>query len=221
MPGTGQRWRTRLLTEEQHRFLVRAYQKHTLRESINLLNSKFGLTLSKAQAKGYCDRNKIYAGSDGRRRWLASTFKTGHRPWNKGRKDWMKTKKGYPNIVSTQFKPGHVALNTKPTGSERINSYGYPEIKIDAINPYSGYRGVWQRKSFLVWEQANGPIPKGYAVVHVDGNRLNCALENLALLSRRELLALNGRIPGSNGVEIGKARIAQAKLLVAIDKRIT
>ena len=206
---TAQRWRNRLLTEEQHRFLVRAYRKHTLRESINLLNSKFGLTLSKAQAKNYCVSNQIYAGAVGRRRQESSRFKSGRRPWNKGKKGWLK--KSYAKMVATQFKPGKEPLNIKSMGSERINSCGYPEIKIDAINPYSGYRGVWQRKSCLVWEKANGPIPKGYAVVHMDGNRLNCALENLALLSRRELLALNGRTPGSNGVEIGKARIAQAK----------
>ena len=37
-----------------------------------------------------------------------------------------------------------------------------------------------------VWEQAHGPIPKGYNIMFRDGNRLNCSLDNLELVSRGE-----------------------------------
>jgi hypothetical protein len=37
-----------------------------------------------------------------------------------------------------------------------------------------------------IWENAHGPIPKGYMVHHIDHNPLNNALENLECVSRAE-----------------------------------
>ena len=37
-----------------------------------------------------------------------------------------------------------------------------------------------------VWEQANGEVPEGYVVAFRDGNRRNCSLDNLYLLSRAD-----------------------------------
>lgn len=41
----------------------------------------------------------------------------------------------------------------------------------------------------LVWEAANGPIPAGMCIDHIDGDRQNNVLSNLRLVS----MALNGR----------------------------
>lgn len=40
-----------------------------------------------------------------------------------------------------------------------------------------------------VWEYHNGEIPKGYHVHHIDGNRSNNMLENLALMRGRDHLS--------------------------------
>lgn len=37
-----------------------------------------------------------------------------------------------------------------------------------------------------VWEQANGPIPDGYVIHHINGNALDNRLENLAMLTSAE-----------------------------------
>jgi hypothetical protein len=42
-----------------------------------------------------------------------------------------------------------------------------------------------------LWEQEHGPKPAGACILFVDGDISNCVLENLALVSRSELLALN------------------------------
>jgi hypothetical protein len=38
----------------------------------------------------------------------------------------------------------------------------------------------------LVWERAHGPIPAGHKLAFRDGNHLNCALENLELLTNSD-----------------------------------
>ena len=38
----------------------------------------------------------------------------------------------------------------------------------------------------LIWEKANGPIPKNHVIHHRDGNKLNNSIENLECLSQAE-----------------------------------
>lgn len=48
----------------------------------------------------------------------------------------------------------------------------------------SSSRYVWlgkQREHRAVWEEANGPIPEGAVIHHIDGNPSNNALDNLML----------------------------------------
>jgi hypothetical protein len=42
----------------------------------------------------------------------------------------------------------------------------------------------WWLKHVVVWEEANGPLPKGQALIFADGNRHNCDLDNLILVPR-------------------------------------
>jgi len=41
----------------------------------------------------------------------------------------------------------------------------------------------------VIWEEHHGPIPKGMIVMFLDGNRQNCAIENLKMLTRKEARA--------------------------------
>ena len=105
-------------------------------------------------------------------------FKKGHIPWNKGMKGLDIGGK------DTQFKKGSAPHNYKPVGSERINKYGYIEVKV--LDPKK-----WSLKHRHVWEQENGRIPKDHIVVFKDGNRQNCNLSNLELISRAENMERN------------------------------
>ena len=51
------------------------------------------------------------------------------------------------------------------------------------------------RQHIQVWEAANGPIPEGYFIDHIDGNPLNDDLSNLALPKEN---SWNMRTPSSN-----------------------
>lgn len=107
---------------------------------------------------------------------VAHQFGRGHVPANKGKKMPPEL---YAKCAPTMFKKGRPSLNKKPVGSERVNVDGYIEIKVAEPNR-------WRLKNRVVWEQANGPIPPGYNVQFRNGNRLDCRLENLYLIDRRE-----------------------------------
>ncbi|MEN6630020.1 MAG: HNH endonuclease signature motif containing protein [Sulfuricella sp.] len=137
-------------------------------------------------------------------------FKPGQAPWNKG----VPYQAG-GRSVATRFQPGvrqGVAVSLwKPVGWLRINRDGYLERKInDDQPPYKRWRG----EHIVVWEAANGPLPKGHAICFKDGNRLNCELANLECVSRAALMARN--TVHRNGPEVA----AVSQLLGAIKRQI-
>jgi hypothetical protein len=43
----------------------------------------------------------------------------------------------------------------------------------------------------LVWESANGKVPKGHCITFLDKDGANCSLENLVLITKDENLQFN------------------------------
>lgn len=114
------------------------------------------------------------------------SFRKGNIPFTKGRKqvEWM-SPEGIEKTSRTRFKVGEKPKNWRPVGSERVDINGYVEVKVE-----EGLTG-WRQKHRVVWENANGPIPKGYNVMFKDGNRQNCTLENLHLVSNEDKMKQN------------------------------
>lgn len=76
------------------------------------------------------------------------------------------------------------------------------------------YQRKGKRLHRAVWEHHNGPIPKGYHVHHMDGDRSNNSIENLTLLEGHEHLSEHMSAP--ERVEHSKkliefARVAASK----------
>ena len=105
-------------------------------------------------------------------------FSKGHTPVNKGQK---MPEHVYERAKATMFKKGHVPMNHVSIGYERITRDGYVEVKVAEPNKFV-------LKHRRIWEQANGVIPDGYNVQFRDGNRQNCSIKNLYLISRSEQL---------------------------------
>ena len=108
-----------------------------------------------------------------------TSFKKGHVPWSKGTKGVLKPNK-------TSFKKGNIPHNTREMYSERLSKDGYIEIKV-GINKWIG-------KHRYTWEQHyKKKVPKGYAVLFLDGDNRNFEIDNLKIISRGALLILNRR----------------------------
>lgn len=70
-----------------------------------------------------------------------------------------------------------------PVGSE-ATTRGYVKVKIAEPN-------VWEYKHRLIWEEANGKIPRGYNLIFADGNSSNIRLDNLLLANNKEMIIMN------------------------------
>lgn len=109
------------------------------------------------------------------RGWLTGRtgcFEKGIEVWNKGLKGFCAegSEKGW-------FKKGSEPPRTRPVYSQRISKDGYIEIKMPNCRQ-------WQHKQRVVWREHFGEIPKSHIIAFKDGDKTNCDIENLEMITR-------------------------------------
>ena len=125
----------------------------------------------------------------GHPRVLAARFQPGSEPWNKGLTGFDAGGRSHETRFARGARNGVAASRWVPVGTVRIAKDGYLEIKV--ADEVRGVKRNWTLVHRVVWEQAHGPIPAGYAITFADGDRRNVALENLRLTPRADLMARN------------------------------
>lgn len=147
----------RRYTQEERDFFIDFVPGHSHKEIMEEFNRRFQPPIEQSQVKGYIANNKLNTGRTGR-------FPPGHVPQNKGKKV---SPEAYEKSKPTMFKKGNVPANRVPIGSEMMRADGYIWIKIR-----DGRKNAnWIQKHRYLWEQANGPIPRGKILVFADGDR--------------------------------------------------
>lgn len=114
----------------------------------------------------------------------------------------------YPGVH--KFRKGK-ATNCKPIGYESTRGKEFLWRK-------TAYPDVWKLVHHIVWENIYGKIPKGYKIMHLDGDKKNNVIENLALVSDAELLMLNIKDLKSKDKELTKSGLAVAKVMIKVNK---
>ena len=89
-------------------------------------------------------------------------------------KNWIKLSSNENYAINTDGEVANLKTGLLVRGSERN---GYLRITI-RNKQYSIHR--------LVWETFNEPIPEGYYIDHIDGNKSNNALSNLRLVTQSD-----------------------------------
>lgn len=186
-------------TDEQIKFVKENIKGTSYKKMTEMFNERFGTNLKLSTMNGFLKRNNFTNG-------LNAHFKKGQKAWNKGMKGLDLAGE---NGKKTQFKKGQNPVNYRPVGSERVNVDGYVEIKIADPNK-------WQLKHRFIWEKANGEFPKGHAIIFGDGDRFNFDLDNLILITRRQLLYLNNNNLIQNDAELTRTGIKIADILSKI-----
>lgn len=118
---------------------------------------------------------------------VATQFKPGLVPWNKGQHY-----QALGRSIGTQFKPGDRPHTWKPVGTLRVNADGYLQRKCSD----TGYPPRdWVAIHRLVWEAAHGPVPAGHVVVFLPGRKTvdeaAITLDAVECITRRQLMARN------------------------------
>jgi hypothetical protein len=142
-------------------------------------------------------------------------FREGHSSWNKS----MAFEAG-GRSSETQFKAGGRPANTQPIGTEVIDSYGYRKRKVRDDAPQGRADKNWRFVHVLVWEEHNGPLPKGHIVRFRDLDGSNIATGNLVAVSRAEHAVINrwmamGELP-EGGLDV---LITMAQIKIAASRR--
>lgn len=181
-------------------FLQRTYPHKRTDDIARILSRSIGSVYGKAQALNlHKTRAFLESAESGQLRKgesrpgsVPTQFKKGQIPANKGirRPGWAPGR-----MAETQFKKGHrsgiAARNWVPIGTFRTDSEGFVRIKVrEAVygKEPTGFGNVrvWPLYNRHLWEQHHGPIPPSHIVAFKDGNRANCAIENLELISRAD-----------------------------------
>lgn len=157
------------------------------KEMARMVNERFGTDFSPTMMKQFRQRHGIKSGVTG---W----YQKGHAPGNKGKKleeyvtDPERLAEVRKRIAPTQFKKGNPS-RVFPVGTVMVNSDGYKLVKVQTEGTL---RERWRFLHREVWKEHNGPIPEGLVVIFKDGDRLNCDISNLALVTKGESAALTG-----------------------------
>lgn len=159
-------------TDEQKEWIKNNCTGISTYKLADLFNEKFNTNITREQIRYYLKNHKLSTGLDGR-------FKKGNIPYNKGTKGLNKPNK-------TSFKKGNIPHNHRPVGSERLNVDGYTEVKV-------GEPDKWVSKQRYIWEQNYGKIKRGYVVIFADRDKTNFNIDNLVLISNRELQIMNSK----------------------------
>lgn len=132
--------------------------------------------------KALCSRNGWKTGRTGQ-------FRKGQAPANKG-----KAMPFNANSARTRFKKGNRPHTWRGAGHERIDEKdGYVILIVDEPNPWTGAPTRPVLKHRYLWEKVNGPLPEGYCLKCLDGDKTNTDPSNWEAIPRALLPRLNGR----------------------------
>ncbi len=199
--GIGRRLQKRRFWNENEKAVVREeYAETATAEIAKRLGRPVGQVYQAAARLGV-KKSRAFLAALGKEKLLAAgapyRFAPGHPPANKG----LRHARGWApgRMAETQFKKGErrgkAAENWKPVGTISIDTQGVRRIKVREALPGEAYGSgnvkAWPLLNRWIWKQAHGPIPPGYKIAFIDGDRGNCEPENLEIISEAEMMRRN------------------------------
>lgn len=188
---------SKLFTKEIREFIFANNKGNSLAKITALVNDKFGTKFTERQLKTFRENNHLNSGLTGR-------FEKGHISANKGKKGWHA-----PGSEKGWFRKGNEPWNKLPVGSEVTDTTGYLRIKVAEPN-------VWEFKHKMVWEKHHGKVPPGHVLTFLDGNKMNCEIGNLRLISTAENVGLNLLRLRCESAELMETSLAIVKLKLKV-----
>ena len=212
--GAASRSGSRTFDREEERWLHEQLPKAPRADVRRRFAVEFGWEPKACSLDNYAHRHRLLGAPN------AGRFKPGSKP----------SPKAYPKGPNrTSFRKGSRVnrVPERPMFSETWRGKGARRqlyIKVPEPHPSPSHadkgwnqRSHWTPKSRWAWRQANGPIPEGHAIVHLDGDRGNCKPDNLVCVPKAVLARLNAsHAPKGGGAAYpARVRLAQLRQLIA------
>lgn len=193
-------------SKEVRDFIYANYKGRSGKELHKMVTDKFGPVITLNGLIAFKKNHKLKSG-------LNTQFQTGCEPVNKG-KTWneIMSKESQERSRRTCFKQGNIPHNHVPVGTVARTPDGYLKRKIEEPDQ-------WKYIHRETWEKHNGPIPDGMIVSFKDGNRKNCDISNLMLISMAENVRLNQKHLRQSDPNLTEAGLLVAKVITAAGKR--
>lgn len=190
--------------EAQEQFVKLNYSSMSRKEILEEIN-KLGEPHTENSLKHFLSKNKILSGRTGR-------FYKGQPSYMTGRKV---TKKQYEAMAPNMFKKGNSPWTYCAVGTERTVTFknGAKYLKIKIADP-----NVWEFKHRLVWQKEHGELQPGERILFLDGNPLNCEIENLRKITTAELGVINTMFSQASCLEAKEIIIDYAKIYIRLKK---
>jgi len=166
-----------ILTLEQDAYLRSVIPGTTGAQQSEAMLKRFGVRMTVTQLDSWRGNHHV---SSGRTGW----FRKGVAPANKGKPMPAEV---YAKAKATMFKKGNKPWNDRfKVGDRRIvrDSNRIRSTWFEKVSDRGGHWDRWRPVSHLTLERAGRPVPKDCVVVHLDGNSLNDAIENLAIVEK-------------------------------------
>lgn len=191
----GAKWKRRIWSDPELDYLREAYPSASTAAMAAHLGRPIATVYQKALSLGLRKTAEFIADPASRCRLHKGTtagaktkFEKGATPHNKGQR-----MPGYwaGRMRETMFQPGTrqgaAAANWVPVGTILPDGDGYLRIKVreaGAGEPTGfGNKHAWVQLHRKTWREHHGEIPAGHIVTFKDGDKTNCAIENLVLMS--------------------------------------
>ena len=170
--------------EAEIEFLRENRERLTIPLLTKAFNEKFGESRTENSIYEKCKELRLIVGNKNQqnRGWVH---------WGIGltKEEFKSHYKSEEDFKRGQFKPGCRSSSYTYQVGDEVNRGDYTFIKItDDITVKPSKQ--WMAKHRWVWEQANGPVPNGYCIIFIDGNKHNMSLDNLRAVPR----AVQGRV---------------------------
>lgn len=219
-------------TKEMHDWIEVWYPNtnYSINEIIEMFNKKFNSNRKYYGFVSYCSEHGIKR---------ATKIK-----WTEEKIIWLKNHYSYLNDIDRIVEEFEKEFNCYVNSSVICSALYKHKISTNNIHPIGvpfekkhGKRtsvlvrvkngstknknGVYKTYSNYIWEQNYGAIPENYFVINLDGNKWNCDLDNLYLVSRHvnSYMVKNGWY--STNKDITLAAIKIAELCIELKKKET
>lgn len=167
---------------EQQDYLRENCKRMTRQELTKGFNARFGTQKNARAIKSYCNSRGWNSSSDGR-------YQKGNRSWQTGLggEDF---KSHYSDSTFRAMVTPMAEVRKKWRVGDETIRHGIPVI-VTSVDYTLKFEQRITPKRRYVWEQVHGSIPPGHRIIHLDGNPMNCELDNLYCIPDRFVPLLN------------------------------